>query len=109
MELKNFRHGDMALIGVEKLPDGLTASTSKVLMKGSGGNDHAFTAGTFYPNEDGQTVGYFVAVEGTRLVHPDHGQIVEGQALRQAEIPAGVYEVRRQVEQTHDAMRFVED
>lgn len=35
-KLKNIRHGDLALIGVNKLPDGLKASKSNVLMTGSG-------------------------------------------------------------------------
>lgn len=107
--MKLIRHGDLALIEVEKLPEGLTASKSKVLMVGSGGNDHAFDKGTFYPHEDGQTVGYFVAEEATTLLHPDHGNIIKGQSLREAHVPAGVYRAIKQVEQTHDGMKPVED
>ena len=103
------RHGDCCLLSIPNLPGGLKASNGSVLMQGSGGNDHSFSGGTFYPKEDGQTVGYLVAVDGAKLLHPDHGQIIKGQVLREASIPSGVYEVRRQVEQTHDSMKFVED
>jgi hypothetical protein len=109
----NIRHGDLALIGISALPKNLTViaipSTSKKLMTGSGGNDHTFTLGTFYPNIDGQTLGYLVAVDGTKLLHPDHGALVANSNLREVIVPAGIYQVVRQVEQTHDAMRFVED
>ena len=105
----NYRHGDLGLIGVGQLPEGLTASKSKVLMTGSGGNDHTFNVGTFYPNNDGQVVGYLKAVDGTKLLHPVHGILVEGQKLREAVIWTGVYKCVRQGEQTHDGMRPVED
>jgi len=105
----NIRHGDLALLAIKTLPENLTVSTSKKLMTGSGGNDHTFTDGTFYPNINGQTLGYLVAVDGTKLLHPDHGALVPNSNLREVIVPAGIYQVVRQVEQTHDAMRFVED
>ena len=46
--MKNIRHGDLSLIGIEKLPGGLVASDTKVLMVGSGGNNHIITEGTVY-------------------------------------------------------------
>lgn len=106
----NIRHGDLALIEVHAaLPAGLTASKSKVIMTGSGGNHHSFDRGTFYPHQDGQTVGYFVAVEGTHLLHPDHGKIVKGKRLREIEIEAKTYRCVKQAEQTHAGMRPVVD
>lgn len=107
--MKNFRHGDLALIGVAKLPDGLRASKSNVLMTGSGGNDHVVKGGTVYPVE-GQlfVVGYLVANGGAQLLHPDHGKAVKGR-LRVVSIPEGVYELRRQVEESHQGMRPVVD
>ena len=105
----NIRHGDMALIGIEKLPDGITASKSKVLMVGSGGNDHVFTVGKFYPRTDGQTVGYFEAMDGTKLIHPDHGTIVPGKAMREVDIAPGIYIVIKQSEDTHQGLKPVED
>ena len=106
----NYRHGDLALVSIERLPEGLTASKSKVLMTGSGGNDHIFTDGTFYPKAYGQTVGYLDAPNGSTLLHPNHGEIVgKGKKLRVAEIEVGVYTCIKQIEQTHDGMRPVED
>lgn len=106
----NFRHGDLALIQIDKLPGGLTASKSKVLMQGSGGNDHSFDQGTFYEKQDGQfVIGYLDAPNGTTLFHPEHGEIVKGKNLREASIPAGVYECRKQFEETHSGMTPVID
>lgn len=102
----NYRHGDLGLFGVDTLPDGLTASTAKVLMVGSGGNDHSFGNGTFYPG--GKYLGYLVAKK-TKLYHPDHGAIVGKKPLREAALLDGIYELRRQVEDTHDGMKEVVD
>jgi len=105
----NIRHGDLALIGVDKLPDGLKAAKTNVLMTGSGGNDHVVKGGTVYPVE-GQpfVIGYLVANEGAELHHPDHGKAVKGK-LRLVSIPEGIYELRRQVEESHQGMRPVVD
>lgn len=106
----NYRHGDLALIGIEQLPEGLTASDSTVIMKGSGGNDHSFQKGIFYPKEKGQVIGYFEAKAGCVLLHPEHGkEVIKGQALRQFSLPVGIYECRRQVADTHTGMRLVVD
>lgn len=78
-------------------------------MKGSHSNNHSFTSGTFYPHADGQMVGYFIAVEGTMLLHPDHGEIIEGKKLREMMIPAGTYQIIKQAEQTHSGMIPVQD
>jgi hypothetical protein len=107
----NIRHGDLGLIGIEKLPEGLTASKSKVLMTGSHGNNHSFTGnGTFYPHEEVKgtlrVVGYFEAREGTMLTHLDHGPKKRG--LREVPVE-GLFQVRKQTEDTHAGMRPVED
>jgi hypothetical protein len=103
------RHGDMALKQIDQLPDGLKASKSKVLMVGSGGNDHAFDKGTFYPHRKGDfVVGYFEATDKTKLLHPDHGQ-KHNNGRRTCDVSKGIYEVRKQVEDTHEGMRPVED
>ena len=105
----NIRHGDMALIGVEKLPEGLTASRSNILLTGSGNNPHTVDRGTFYPDQNGQVVGYLVADDKCRLFHPDHGQEVTKSDSREVTVPKGIYAVRRQIEDTHEGMRAVED
>lgn len=110
MELKNYRHGDLALCQIKKLPEGLTnVSKKKVLHAGSHGNEHSFDNGTFYPQKSGDNIlGYFVAKD-TKLLHPEHGLIVKGKKLREAKISDGIYELRSQVEITHQGMREVVD
>ncbi len=109
--MKNYRHGDLALIGVRALPDGLKESDSKILMTGSGGNHHTFDRGEFYPSTEnnGFIIGYLVATDQTKLYHPDHGAAVEGKKLREAKIKAGIYECRKQQEDTHAGMKPVVD
>ena len=102
----NVRHGDLGLFSIDELPSGLIASETKVLMTGSGGNDHIFDKGTFYAFSEGQVVGYLVA-EGTTLLHPDHGK--KGKGMRKAQIEDGIYQCKRQIEATHDGMRSVVD
>ena len=109
--MKNYRHGDLALIGVRALPDGLKESDSKILMTGSGGNHHTFDRGEFYPSTEnnGFIIGYLVATDQTKLYHPDHGAAVEWKKLREAKIKAGIYECRKQQEDTHAGMKPVVD
>ena len=112
---KNYRHGDCGLFEVAELPKGLKESKSKVLMTGSGGHHHAFEHGQFYPETDnarvhnGTVIGYLVANNRTKLLHPEHGKIVKGKDLREAKIEAGIYELRKQVEDTNDGFKPVED
>ena len=107
--MKNYRHGDLALIGVESLPEGLKKSSSKVLMTGSGGNHHTFDHGEFYEKQKGLVIGYFAANNRSRLFHPDHGKTINGKSLREVKIAEGIYELRRQIEDTHDGMKPVID
>lgn len=107
---ENIRHGDLVLVGVDKLPAGLKASKSNVLMTGSGGNDHVVKGGTVYPVEGKPfVIGYLVTNGRAKLLHPEHGTAVKGNGLRSVTIPAGIYELRRQVEDTHQGMRPVVD
>jgi len=111
--MKNYRHGDLALIGIKKLPaTGVKKADTNVLMTGSGGNDHVFSGGgAFFHSErrDGFLLGYLVATDDTLLLHPDHGISVDGGNLREARIEAGVYELRKQQEDTHSGMKPVVD
>ncbi len=109
-ESRNYRHGDLALIGIEALPGDLKKSDSHVLMTGSGGHDHSFDHGKFYPRENGLVIGYFVAGKNTRLCHLEHGEVIEGKSLlREARIASGVYELRKQHEDTNAGMVPVVD
>ena len=108
--MNNYRHGDMALIKIKELPQGLKKSASKILMTGSGGNHHKYDVGEFYLiKPKGFVVGYFVATNKTKLLHCEHGKKIKGKQLREAKIDAGIYELRKQQESTHEGMRPVED
>jgi hypothetical protein len=105
----NYRHGDLELVGIAELPQGLKQSDSKVLMTGSSNNPHSFDNGEFYPCVSGNfIIGYLVA-KSTMLFHPDHGKKVKNKKLREAKIADGIYELRQQVEDTHSGMKRVQD
>jgi hypothetical protein len=113
--MNNYRHGDCGLFGIADLPKGLKESTSKIIMTGSGGHHHTFEHGQFYPKTDnariqnGTVIGYLVANSRTKLLHPEHGKVVKGKDLREAKIEAGIYECRKQVEDTNDGLKPVID
>lgn len=103
-KLNNYRHGDLCLLGIKTLPKGLKASKSNILLAiGSGGNPHTFNTGVFYPSTEKHDfiIGYLKA-KSTKLLHAEHSP-------KGAKIVDGVYEVRRQVEHTHNGMRQVID
>lgn len=103
-----YRHGDLCLKPIDKLPKGLKKESTKVLLAGNTGNNHSFDNGSFYPKAEGEFVrGYFVA-KNTTLSHVDHGEGDKGTSLK-AKISDGVYEVRGQVEKTHEGMKQVID
>ena len=106
--IKAVRHGDLALVKIDKLPEGLQPATSRTLIVGSGGNNHDVRDGVIYFKDVDQFVfGYLNAAEGCTLLHPDHGA-GEG-AIKTAALPAGIYELHRQFEETHESMRQVID
>lgn len=103
------RHGDLALIGIKELPKDLKPTKTKILMVGSGGNNHSIDNGTVYlKNVDEFVFGYLVA-KNTKLLHIEHGKIVKGKKLKEVKIEDGVYQLRKQNEMTHQGMRQVVD
>ncbi|KKW11759.1 MAG: hypothetical protein UY48_C0013G0040, partial [Candidatus Gottesmanbacteria bacterium GW2011_GWB1_49_7] len=47
--MKLYEHGDMAMVEIERLPDGLTESASRILLEGKS-NQHCHRGnGTWYP------------------------------------------------------------
>lgn len=109
MKQKSIRHGDLALIPVEKLPEGLKEAKAKVIMTGSHNNDHSFDNGKLYfRKEDDFVFGYLVA-KNTMLSHVEHGKVIEGKKLRENKIVDGVYKLCRQNEELHNEMRPVQD
>ncbi|MDE2015898.1 MAG: hypothetical protein KGI72_05245 [Patescibacteria group bacterium] len=108
-KLKNYRHGDLVLIGIEKLPEGLTEATTKELIRGSGGNPHTIDRGEIYFKEVNEFVFGYLVAKDTTLRHREHGKKISGKELLEAKINDGVYELRRQVEKTHEGMAPVQD
>lgn len=107
--MKNYRHGDLMLREIEKLPEGLEKSDKKVLMIGRNGNDHVFDNGDFYPKRINNFVFGFFVSKKTTLKHSDHGKIIKGMITREAKLEDGIYELRNQVEHTHSGMVQVAD
>ena len=105
VNMKNYRHGDLLLVGIKKLPPGLTKNKGNVIMKGSNNNPHKVENGELYFSDVDEFVfGYLVAGKDCVLLHKEHGEVVKGNTMRVAQISEGVYELRRQVEDTNDGM-----
>ena len=108
--MNNYRHGDIALIGIKELPTGLTKATTNIIIdqdQTSGGNAHSFKRGEIYfKNVDTFVFGYLEA-KNTTLFHAKHGEGKD--ALKTAKVEDGIYELRRQNEETHEGMRVVVD
>ena len=108
--MKNIRHGDLGLKQIEKLPDGMKETKTKVLIRGSNNNPHSITQGTVYllDKPNGFIIGYLVA-QNTTLLHCEHGCAVKSKKLREVKLADGVYELHCQKEFTHEGMRRVAD
>lgn len=103
-QLQNVRQGDLAYIQIKKLPKGLEASkTDTILQNGSGGNPHTFVGGTFYPHIEGDFILGYLKAKNTKILHAEHGK-KDGE-----KIPDGVYEVRKQNEDTIQGLKQVID
>jgi len=104
--MKAIRHGDLCLVLINQLPNNLVETETTTIMEGKS-NSHEVTNGKVYFKDVSTFVfGYLVAEKGCKLLHPDHGV---GSGVKTAEIPVGIYELRRQFEQTHDSMKQVVD
>lgn len=102
--MKNYRHGEIGLFGIDKLPEGLTPSTSKLIMAGATGNGHHIDNGTLYFKQDGDYIFGYLHAENTNLIHPEHKDETGG-----AKIEDGYYELRKQVEHTPEGLVPVVD
>jgi hypothetical protein len=90
----------MALIGIKELPKGLKASKSDVVLEGKS-NTHRFKGGRLYLKAVDDFVFGYLKAKNTVLLHPEHGKNVK--------IKDGVYELRKQHEDTNDGMKPVQD
>jgi len=92
---KVYRHGEILLRKISKLPTGLKESKTNVIMSGSHANSHTFNNGKLYLKKENDFVfGYFRAKD-TSLLHPEHSP-----KIGDAKIPDGNYELRKQQEHT---------
>lgn len=108
------RHGDLVLIKIKSLPEDIVKKEMPVaaaeIMRGSRGKPHLVKNGIVYQKRvDDFVFGYLEAKENCVLLHEEHGKKVKGRGLREAVLAKGFYELRNQVEQTHEGMRIVED
>ncbi|MCK9578813.1 hypothetical protein M0R01_05020 [bacterium] len=106
---KPIRHGDLCLQKIDALPEGVTASDTAIMMEGSHGNPHKVKNGiAYFKNVDQYIFGYLVAKKGCVLLHVDHGDRQNG-SVKEADLPEGIYELRKQFEQTHEGLKPVVD
>lgn len=132
---KHYRHGDILLIKIDKLPENIKFKTrkDKVILEGEvtghahrlkgnakilevaekiangfftdskmtwDGNNLIGHIGGFVARPKSQVIGYAVVDAPAELTHEEHSTI---------NIPAGIYEIRRQRECDEEQIRFVED
>lgn len=95
---KAYRHGEVLLLKIDKLPEDLKPSKEKVFMIGSHGNNHSIDKGILYFKTDGTTFGYLEAKD-TSLVHPEHSP-----KSGKAKIEDGFYQLIKQQEYTPEGL-----
>lgn len=102
--MKNYRHGEIGFIGIEKLPEGLELAQTNQIMVGSHGNSHSIDKGELYFKNDGEfKFGYLVAKD-TNLLHPEHSP-----NIGDAKLQDGVYQLIKQNEFTPEGLIPVQD
>ena|SRR3990167_6142297 len=94
-----YRHGEVMLVKIPKLPKGLEASKERVFMVGSHGNNHAIDKGTIYFKKENDYVFGYLKAKDTNLLHPEHSD-----KTGVAKIKDGVYELRKQQEFTPEGL-----
>lgn len=90
-----YRHGEILLVKVSKLPKGLKVSESKEIIKGSHNNSHTIDNGKLYFVKEGTYVFGYLVAKNTSLLHLEHSPKVG-----QAKLPNGIYQLIKQQEYT---------
>lgn len=110
--MKAIRHWDCALIQINKLPEWLTKSNTRIFLAGKN-NNHVIDKGDIYILKDHNALrdneflyGYLVAKE-TTLIHNEHSPMSDKN--RNAIIPDWVYALYKQKENTADGFKIVQD
>ena len=109
MKKQVYRHGEIAFVRIDKLPEGLKKSDSKDIIKGQTGNSHSITTGDLYFQNSGQYVFGYLEAKNTILLHDEHGSVVKEGKKRQAYLPDGIYELRKQQEFINNELQPVID
>jgi hypothetical protein len=104
MKKQAYRHGEICLVKIDKLPKGLTLSKGKVLMVGSHNNSHTIDKGKIYLKKDGDYIFGYLVAKDTTLLHAEHGD-----KKGRAKIKDGIYELRKQNEYTPQGLIPVKD
>lgn len=104
MKKKAYRHGELLFVALDQLPTELPKKAkTNIIASGSHGNDHTVTGAGLYLQSDGEyVIGYLYAKKNNKLYHPEHSP--DGCSL-----PVGFYEIRTQMEHTHEGMKEVID
>lgn len=103
MKKQAYRHGEIILVKIDKLPDGLKQEKTTLLAQGKTGNSHKFKGGKIYfKNVNSYVYGYLEA-KNTSLYHIEHSPKYE------AVIEDGIYELRKQQEWVNGDLKQVID
>ena len=102
--MKNaYRHGELLFIETDKIQEQAKKTSSKVLASGQEGNSHKINNGEVYLYSSGYIFGYLKA-KNTSLLHSQHSPEVGD-----AEIPDGIYELRRGQEYINGELKVIID
>lgn len=99
-----YRHGEILLVKVNKLPKGLKISDSKCIMQGSHSNSHTIDNGKLYFVKEGTYVFGYLVAKNTSLLHSEHSP-----KIGDAKIKNGIYQLIKQNEYTPSGLIPVQD
>jgi hypothetical protein len=91
-----YRHGEILLVKIDKLPKGLSVSKSKIIMQGSHGNNHEINNGKIYFKKESDFVFGYLVAKNTSLIHSEHKE-KNGKSCK---IEDGIYQLIKQNEYT---------
>lgn len=104
MKQKAYRHGEVLLVKIDKLPEGLVSSKEKIFMVGSHGNNHSIDKGILYFRKESEFAFGYLEAKSTSLLHPEHSP-----AKGKAKIEDGIYQLIKQQEHTPEGLVPVVD
>ncbi len=96
MKKQAYRHGEIVLLKVDKLPKDLEPSKSKIIMVGSHGNNHEIDTGKIYFKKESDFIFGYLVAKNTHLIHSEHKE-KNGKSCK---IEDGIYQLIKQNEYT---------